>query len=84
MFGEHVLGEASSEESSSEGREDAESHADLMAIFGLPAKEGQRSPKQLRLEDLTSRQLAVALTNVAPALNPSDLLEIGAQADARL
>jgi len=50
-----------------------------MSIFALPPKEFNRAARQGRLDDLTCKQIAVSLSNVAPCVHASDLLAIGGE-----
>lgn len=58
--------------------------AELASIFGLPNKEFVRSSKQARAEDLSAKQLAMAVTNIAPCVCSQDVMEIGGDAASKL
>ncbi|CAE7343810.1 unnamed protein product [Symbiodinium necroappetens] len=61
-----------------------EDYNDLMSIFALPPKEFNRGARQGRLDDLTCKQIAVSLSNVAPCVIASDLLAIGGEYEAMM
>ena len=52
---------------------------DKQATLGLSNKDLVRQPKQVALEDLTSRQLAAALAGALDFVLPSDLAELGGE-----
>ena len=52
---------------------------DKQATLGLNNKDLTRQPKQVVLEDLSSRQLAAALAGVFDFVLPSDLAELGGE-----
>ena len=66
--------------SSSEQTEKGESVEDIITIFALPHKEYHRSSKQMRLEDLNAKQLAVAFSNVTASVSPSEIMQLGGEA----
>ena len=68
--------------SSTNDTEQQEAWEDLVAIFGLPSKEFQRSSRQVRLEDLNAKQLAVCFSNVMGSLGASDIMQIGGEVAA--
>ena len=57
---------------------------ELASIFGLPSKEFSRSPKQARAEDLSAKQLAMAISNVVDSLCSQDVMEIGGDVASKL
>ncbi|CAE7276278.1 unnamed protein product, partial [Symbiodinium sp. CCMP2456] len=71
-----------SSSSSGSHRSQDEDYGDLMSIFALPPKEFNRAARQGRLDDLTCKQIAVSLSNVAPCVHASDLLAIGGEYEA--
>ena len=56
----------------------------MQATLGLSTKDLSRRPEQVTLEDLSSRQLAGALSGVQPYILPSDLSALGGEYDAGL
>ena len=58
--------------------------ADLVSIFALPQKEMLRNSRQVRLEDLSAKQLAVSFANVSALVSASEIMEIGGEADTWL
>ena len=50
-----------------------------MSIFALTQKEWTRGSNQVRLSDLSSKQLAAAMSNMGPWSSASDLLAIGGE-----
>ncbi|CAE7359768.1 unnamed protein product, partial [Symbiodinium microadriaticum] len=70
---------SSSETSRSEHKEE-----DLISIFNLPQKEFSRQPRQLRLDDLSCKQLAVAVANLTGFTSASDLLATGGEYESLL
>ena len=50
-----------------------------MSIFALTQKEWTRGSSQVRLSDLSSKQLAAAMSNMGPWSSASDLLAIGGE-----
>ena len=50
-----------------------------MSIFALTQKEWTRGSNQVRLSDLSSKQLAAAMSNMGPWSSESDLLAIGGE-----
>ncbi|CAE7242670.1 unnamed protein product [Symbiodinium microadriaticum] len=57
---------------------------ELQSIYGLPNKEYQRNTKQARAEDLSAKQIAVAITNIASSVTSNDIMEIGGDAESLL
>ena len=53
---------------------------DRQSVLAIPAKDLSRSPKVLKLEDVTSRQLAYVLATSVPFIHPSDLVHVGGEA----
>ena len=53
---------------------------DLANIFSASQKELLRGPRQLRMEDLSSKQIAVAASNMSKFIAASDLMAIGGEA----
>ena len=70
--------------SSTDATDKEEAWEDVVAIFGLPSKEFQRSSRQVRLEDLNAKQLAVCFSNVTANLAASDIMQIGGEVEAGL
>ena len=64
--------------------ESAEGMVELQSIYGLPNKEYQRNTKQARAEDLSAKQIAVAITNIASSVTSNDIMEIGGDAASSL
>ena len=56
---------------------------DRQSVLALPSKELTRGPKVLKLEDVSTRQLAYVLATSVPFIHPSDLLQIGGEAAPR-
>ena len=52
---------------------------DPQATLGLNNKDLNRDPRQVVLDDLSSRQLAAALTGVCAYVLPSDLSDVGGE-----
>ncbi|CAE6956531.1 unnamed protein product [Symbiodinium sp. CCMP2592] len=73
---------SSSDKTSAESVE--EGMAELVSIFGLPGKEYQRNSKQARAEDLSAKQIAVAITNVTAVVTSDEVMEIGGDTEALL
>ena len=79
------LWQGSESSSSSENQESVEEGMlELQSIYGLPNKEYQRNVKQARAEDLSAKQIAVAITNIASAVTSNDIMEIGGDAASSL
>ena len=54
---------------------------DLVKIFGLGQRELMRSTRAVNANDLSARQLAVAMAQSSKLVNASDLKEVGADAE---
>ncbi|CAE7820517.1 unnamed protein product, partial [Symbiodinium sp. CCMP2592] len=76
------LGDSSTPESSDDEEDAIE--VDRQSVFALPSKELTRGPKVLKLEDVSTRQLAYVLATSVPFVHPSDLLQIGGEAEGLL
>lgn len=57
---------------------------ELQSIYGLPNKEYQRNPRQARAEDLTAKQIAVAITNITSVVTSNDIMDMGGDAASSL
>ncbi|CAE7293105.1 unnamed protein product, partial [Symbiodinium sp. CCMP2456] len=73
---------SSSSENSEESAE--EGMLELQSIYGLPNKEYQRNPRQARAEDLTAKQIAVAITNITSVVTSNDIMDMGGDAESLL
>ena len=50
-----------------------------MSIFALTQKEWARSSTQIKFSDLSCKQMAAAMTNMAPWVSAADLLNVGGE-----
>ena len=55
-----------------------------MRIFGLGQRDLQRSSRQVTLNDLAPRQIAVCMSTCSKSVNPADLLATGGEAESCL
>ena len=76
----HSTGTTSDE--STEEDDDADVPLDTAATLGLSKKEWARQHRQVAIEDLSSRQLAVSISGVMGWVLPSDMSELGGEYDA--
>ena len=67
-----------------EEEEESVCEIDKLAVIPISAKECLRGAKQVRVEDLSARQLALSLSGCLSFVLPSDLLELGGEKDSRL
>ena len=71
--------QGSSSESPETESEEQEDFEDIVSIFGVGLKEISRAPKQVRLEDLSARQVAVCLCNLTKHLPAAELMAVGGE-----
>lgn len=72
----------SSEDSSSDGSTATVASCDISdaaALLGLSKKEMQRPGECIRLDDLSTRQMAMIVSSVTDTLPPSDVYECGGE-----